>query len=250
MRIPKIHDFRMSEIKEKKSKYDYTTIEVNLSPSEYVDDLGVFENDKELHRFVVRTKFYIRHSLEYQSLITFLKKKRGMYCCGVHNNITIWDKYPIEIHHTPFVMEDLIYIVLNKRMKLNQSLRQSDIAEEIMKLHYLGLVGLYPLCATCHEYAHGETSDLFIPLDSVFGDPEEFVRIYNPYISSPMKQKFKSILDLNKGYQFIESEIPEALVRKYVLVTQKGEEMMSTKRLVSFLDTLAKGNLEELLDSV
>ena len=59
-----------------KDKDGYETAQVTLSPSEYVDDLSMFEDDpKELHKFVIRTKFLIRHSYEYTQLISFLKDK-------------------------------------------------------------------------------------------------------------------------------------------------------------------------------
>lgn len=243
MRIPSVHEYHTSKA-DKKNKYDYDTIQVDLKPSEYVDDLGQFENEKELHRFVVRLKYYVRKSLEYTTLMSFLKKKRGMYCCGIHNNITIWDKFPIEIHHTPLVMEDILYIVINKRIKLNESLKMSAIAKEVMELHYDGLVGLYPLCSTCHEMCHAEGSDVFIPLDRVFGDPEQFFYIYNEYISSTMKMKFKSILELNKGYALIRDEVPESLVRKYILVEHGDGSMYSTKGLKTMINQISTGELE------
>ena len=238
MRIPQIHDYHLSKAENKKDKYDYNKIYVDLTPSEYIDDISQFEDEKELHRFVVRTKYYIRKSLEYEQLIKFLKKFRGMYCCGVHNNITIWDKFPIEVHHTPLVMEDIIYIVINKRLKLNQTLKQSAIAKEVMRLHYLGLVGLYPLCSTCHEYVHGENNDLFIPFNVIFGDPEEFYHIYYDFISSAMKQKFQSMITMNDGYNYIQDTIPEGLIRKYIIVEQKGSEMVSTKKLYKTIQEL------------
>lgn len=234
MRIPKVHEYHI-EKSEEKQKYDYDTVYVDLKPSEYVDDLGQFENEKELHKFVVRTKYYIRKSLEYTELMKFLKKFRGMWCCGVHQNIKMWDGFPLNIHHTPLVIEDIIYIVINKRMKSNESLKQSAIGKEVMQLHYLGLIGLYPLCETCHEYAHGDTNDLFIPLDSIFGDPEAFFEIYEDFISNAMKVKFRNIQELNKGYSFIQREIPDGLIRKYVLVKTKGQEVMSTRKLYDFI---------------
>lgn len=234
MRIPKVHQYRLDK-SDVKVKYDYDTIQVDLKPSEYVDDLGLFETDKELHKFVVRTKYYIRNSLEYSSLMKFLKKYRGMWCCGVHQNITVWDKYPINIHHTPLVIEDIIYIIINKRLKSKEPMKQSAIGKEVMKLHYLGLIGLYPLCETCHEYAHGDTNDLFIPLDAVFGDPVSFFEIYNDFISSAMKVKFRNIQELNKGYAIIRNEVPDALVKKYIYVQEKGKEMVSTRALYDFI---------------
>jgi len=225
----------MEKSDNKKVSYDYDTVQIDIEPSEYVDDLGLFEDEKELHRFVVRTKYMCRHSLEYTSLMKFLKKKRGMYCCGVHNHIKTWDGFQLNIHHTPLVIEDLIYIVINKRMKQEEDLKQTSICKELMYLHYLGLVGLYPLCETCHDYAHGDTNDLFIPLDSIFGDPEAFFEIYKDFITEAVKTKFKNIKELNKGYTLIRQEIPDALTRKYIYVQQKGMEMVSTQALQSFL---------------
>ena len=139
MRIPRIHEYRLDK-SDQKQKYDYKTIQVDLKPSEYVDDLDLFEDEKELHKFVVRTKFYIRKSLEYTQLMKFLKKYRGMNCCGVHQNVKMWDGFQINIHHTPLVIEDIIYIIINKRLKQGEDLKQSSIAKEVMMLHYLGLV--------------------------------------------------------------------------------------------------------------
>lgn len=238
MRIPKVHEFHTEKISEKKQKHDYSTIQVDLKPSEYVDDLGIFEDEKALHKFVVRTKFYIRKSYEYTNLMSFLKKYRGMYCCGVHPNVKKWDGYEINIHHTPLVMEDIIYIIINKRMKLKEPLKMSAIAKEVMYLHYLGLVGLYPLCVTCHDFVHSEDNDLFIPLDAIFGDPEKFFEIYSDFISSVMKVKFRNIQELNKGYTIIRNEVPESLVRKYIYVTQAGKDTVSTKKLYQFIKDL------------
>lgn len=238
MRIPEIHTYRMEKSDQKDPKYDYKTIQVELKPSEYVDDLSLFEDEKELHKFVVRTKYFIRKSLEYSNLMKFLKKYRGMYCCGVHQNIKMWDGFQINIHHTPLVLEDIIYIVINKRMKSKEDLKMTSIAKEVMYLHYLGLVGLYPLCETCHEYAHGDTNDLFIPLDAIFGDPVAFFNIYSDFITSVMKLKFKNIQELNTGYSMIRSEIPDALVKKYIYISTKGQEMVSTKALSDFITTI------------
>lgn len=234
MRISKVNKYRLDKVEESEE------IEVDIQPSEYYDDLEAFEDKKELHRFIVRCKFYIRNSYEYKELMKFLKKMKGMYCCGIHNNITIWDKFPINIHHTPFVMEDIIYIIINKRIECKETLKMSAIAKEVMMLHYMGLIGLYPLCETCHEYAHGDTNDLFIPLDSVFGDPVTFYDIYKDFITDTLKYKFENILELNKGFRIIEKEIPKGLIKKYIYVKSKGQEMMSTKKLIDFMEEITK----------
>lgn len=234
MRIPKINKLRLDKVE------DSEEIVVDIKPNEYYDDLGLFDDEKEFHRFIVRTKYYIRNSYEYKSLMKFLKKCRGLYCCGVHNNVTIWDGFQIHIHHTPLVMEDIIYIIIKKRRDIGESLKMSAIAKEVMMLHYMGLVGLYPLCETCHEYAHGDTNDLFIPLKSIFGDPDSFYDIYKDFFTDALQNKYENIKELNKGYQIIEREIPESLIKKYIYVTIKGQEMMSMKALYTFIQEVNK----------
>lgn len=241
MRIARIHNLRENDDHDNDSdQKDYSEVVLDIKPESYHDDMEIFDDPKELHKFVVRTKFLIRHSNEYEDLMKFLKYYKGMNCCGVHNNIKSSDGFQLHIHHTPLTIEDIIYIVVNKRIKRNESLKQCEIAKEIMELHYLGLVGLYPLCETCHEYAHGDTNDLFIPLDSIYGNPVKFFEIYDEYISDAMKDKFANILELNKGYSIIERNIPDSLMRKYIYVKTKGQEVMSQKALYDFIIELNK----------
>ena len=235
MRLARITDYNPKDVT------DSEELELELSEDiQYSDDLEVFKNEKAFKQFLIRLKFYIRNSYEYKELIKFLKEYRGMDKCGVHPNVKWRDGFSIHIHHTPFTMEDICYTIITKRREENESLKMSDLAQEVMQLQYLGRVGLYPLCETCHEYAHGDTNDLFIPLDSIFGDPEKFFEIYDQFISSVMKVKFRNIQELNKGYSIIRDEIPDGLVKQYIYVTTKGRDMVSTKALYDFIVELNK----------
>lgn len=228
-----MHDFHMD--KAEKSE----TIEVNIKPILYLEDLGLFDDEKEFYRFIIRTKYYIRKSFEYNQLMKFLKKARGMNQCGVHPNIKMHDGFSINIHHTPLVLEDIVHIIIAKRQKKNESLTMAAIAREVMELHYLGLFGLYPLCETCHEYAHGDTNDLFIPLDAVYGEVTEFFEIYKEFISETIAHKFDNIKILNDGYTIIKNEIPESLMKKYIYVKTKGDQqVISTRALAAFINEL------------
>lgn len=215
-------------------------IDVDIKPIMYLEDLGIFDDAKEFYRFIIRTKYYIRHSHEYEQYIKFLKKYCGMDRCGVHPNIRMEDGFPIHAHHTPLVMEDIVHIVIAKRKERNESLTMASIAREVMELHYLELFGLYPLCETCHEYAHGDTNDLFIPLDAVHGNTDEFFVIYNEFISDAIKHKYESIKTLSEGYGIIRSEIPESLVRKYIYVRTKGDQqVVSADKLTKLMHELS-----------
>lgn len=242
MHIPRVHRFGdgdSSELSKKEtlSKKDFKTAQITLKPSEYVDDLDMFENDpKELHKFVVRTKFLIRKSGEYIWMMSFLKKYHGMYCCGVHPNVKKWDGFQIEIHHSPLTIEDIIYIIINKRLKRGESLKMGMIAKEVMYDHYIGLVGLYPLCQVCHEYVHSDNSDMFIPLDVLYGEPEDFFDVYDKYIADSLKEKFKTLQEMTKGYSIVRREIPDNLRRHLVYVdSDSSGATISKSKLMDLL---------------
>ena len=253
MRIAHVHNYHTSDSDPKKIVKS-STIEVDIKPISYLEDLGVFDDEKEFFRFIVRTKYYIRKSGSYTEFIKFLKKKRGMNRCGVHPNIRGDNGFSINIHHTPLVLEDIVHIVIAKRQKMNESLTMSAIAKEVMELHYMGLVGFYPLCETCHEYAHSDANDLFIPLNKIYGDPESFVDIYQKYLEdSPLMNKFQNILVLNKGYNLLEQVVPMSLRKKYIYVRMKSPKknddahyIVSNKKLY---DLLNSDQLNALLDS-
>ena len=119
----------------------------------------------------------------------------------------------------------------------------SDIADEVMALHYMGLVGLYPLCSTCHEYAHGEANDLFIPLDNIWGDPVAFYDIYKEYFPEQLANKFENVLELNKGYQIMQGIVPEGLIRNLIYINNVGDEdsdfqVPSNAKLIDFLNSI------------
>lgn len=246
MRIAKIHDFRLDKVEESEE------IELDLKPCEYFDDLDLFDNEKSFKQFIIRLKFYVRNSYEYKSLMVFLKDHRNMNCCGVHTNVTRDKGFAIHIHHTPFTLEDICYVILKKRKETGESLKMSDIAEEVMYIHYLGLVGLYPLCETCHEYAHSDANDLFIPMDKIYGDPESFVSIYHKFLEdTPLLTKFENIRVLNKGYTLIQECVPTGLRKKYIYVKLKGDKGEDPKFIPSnkkLYDLINSDNLSKLIN--
>lgn len=239
MRIPHVHQYRLDPTsKEKPTKEN---IRVHIEPQEYIDDIGLFEDKKEFAKWVLRMKKNIHHSYEYEELMWFLKHKHGLSHCGIHPNISVYNGFQIEIHHTPFTITDIITIVTKKRMDRNESLKMTDINREIMELHYLGVIGLYPLCQLCHPLAHAEDNELFIPLNSTFGDADKFVDIYHDYMTDTMKTKWDNIVVLNKGYSLIEQELPLSVRAKYIYIeTEDGSfsNQISTTKLTNFIRDL------------
>lgn len=230
-------------------------LELELIPAGWSFDTDIFANEKAYKQFVIQTKYYIRNSYEYKKLMKFLKDERHMDHCGVHPNVSRQQGFQIQIHHTPFTLEDILCTVIQKRQVEKESLKISDIAEEVMYLHYLGLVGLYPLCETCHEYAHSDANDLFIPLNKIYGEPEAFVDIYKKYLEdTPLLTKFDNIRILNKSYGLLEEMVPLGLRKKYIYVRLKskdGKEDDNAALIVSnqkLYDLVNSDKILELLD--
>lgn len=239
MRIPHVHKLQYESAETAPEE----TVEVHIDPQAYIDDIGLFEDKKEYVQWLIRVKRELRGSIEYEEAISFLKRKRGMSRCGIHNNLSVWNGNRIEIHHTPFVLEDIVSIVTKKHLDRNESMKMTDIMNEVIELHYLGVIGLYPLCCICHSLAHSESGDsIFIPLESVFGDPASFVDIYKPYMTDAMLTKWDNIIILNKGYTMIQNNLPLELQKKYIYVENvPGDtpvEAISTDRLAKFIRTL------------
>lgn len=234
------------------------TIRVNIQPEAYFDDIELFEDKKEYIAWMYRMKKLIRDSFEYEhELIPFLKKKTGMDHCGFHPNQKMEDGFRIELHHTPFVLEDIVDIVVRKRLANGQSMKMQEIAHEVMELHYLGLAGLYPLCMICHAIIHDPNLDpMFIPMGKVRGDPTGFAELYWPYFSDSMQTKWQNLQTLEKSYQLITQNMPIELQKKFIYIKPYEDddtEVVGTNRLIDFTNLInsphpvdGEGEVEDL----
>lgn len=214
---------------------------IELEPLEYQDDLELFEpqNKKQLAKYVIEMKYLMRKSYEYKRFIKFLKTDKNLSICGIHHNIRYDEGFSIEIHHTPFVAEDILYTVLNKRYQCGEELKMGMVIEEVMLLHWIGVIGLYPLCETCHSYAHSDDTDLFIPLENIYGDPNEFFNMYKIYMTDELKNKFETFKELNRGYSIISKNLPTGLIKKYIYINSE-HNMISATKLAGFINETSK----------
>jgi hypothetical protein len=164
---------------------DYDTEEYDLT------------NPKDFERFIKDVKSEVRGSFEYRELIRYLREYGGMDRSGLNPNISNSDgsKVKIEIHHTPFVLEDIVKIVYEKRRFYHEDISVQMIAKEVMECHYKCLVGLYPLTATEHELVHN--GYLFIPPSNVFGNYKRFMETYSSFIEDEDKETIEEI----EGYE-------------------------------------------------
>ena len=123
----------------------------------------------------------------------------------------------IEIHHEPFDLYTLTAIVLAKQETELGYINELSVADEVMRLHYQGLVGLIPLSITPHELVH--TGKLAIPLNCVYGRFVEFVRTYFDYIDDIYVSMLNETIELTKKLTIGDSSI---LTVRYIYTNVDG----------------------------
>lgn len=180
-----------------------------------------FKNNKERYRYCVMIKQMIRRSPEYRQYISFLKKYMHMDKCVVFNNLKSDPnkRYSIELHHTPFTLEEIVNVVISKRQELGESLNPFYVAEEVMELHYDDKVGLINLSKTAHELA--EKGRIFIPLQWIYQRYDLFVNEYEMYIDNTLKSKIEMIIQMSQQCDKIVSDVMDT---EFVYVDIDGFE--------------------------
>jgi hypothetical protein len=193
--------------------------EDSLEPIEF-DPAFDFDNPKELRRAMNEYKKTVRGSFEYKTrLIPFLKVHRGMNKSMFFKGIEdVADKkFSIEIHHTPFTLEDIVYAVARKRQEMGESLDALEVAHEVMYLHFTGQVGLVPLDKTTHSLIHSENApEVFVPLQFI-DDPWDFHAFYKEYkkwIPDSTRENYEYLQDLSVRYEKFEDIIPNYMKPK------------------------------------
>lgn len=212
MRAPKIENYSNTR--------KYETVEVKGFGQ--CSNSVVLMNEKDKVKFIKKCEMVIRSSSEYREYVKYLKEYIDMTQCSFFTNINseASNKIKIEIHHEPFSLFDITNIVVNKAIMNGDDLNYFMIAEEVMKLHYQGRVGLIPLSLTVHELFHN--GKIFIPLQSVRGDFLSFVEEYEDYIPSDYIEILVSKIKASKeikdaGYQDL-----TILNKKYVYLEVDG----------------------------
>jgi hypothetical protein len=111
----------------------------------------------------------------------------------------------IEIHHIPFTMYDIVATVLRKYEEEEIPIDPYAIAEEVVALHYKGMVSLVPLSTTVHELYH--RGDVFIPLQYV---DKGFVLFYQAYKPDGTKDdNYPLQYPVDTGFWIVPSDDPE-----------------------------------------
>ena len=211
---------------------DTSTIDVNRKeifdqdiPELEFDYFSDFENPKSLDKFVKKVEKVIRGSFEYRRFVEAYRTIFTVENCAFFNNIKVSEKTArLELHHYPFSLYDLVSIEIKKQSALYMNkVHPFLIAEEVMRIHFTGIVGIVPLSKTVHELAHA--GEIFINLKLVKTDYETYVKSNSNYIDEELLDKIKQLDIMSQGDIIIKQD---SLKRKVTILDNKEESLSLT----------------------
>lgn len=166
------------------NKFEINTnniIKIDMLPEFNIQDYD-FNDSKDTNSYIEDVKKIVRGSFEYRAMIRYLRENMNMNRSAFFTNVdaSIMHKVKIEIHHDPFDLHSICYIIFKRRKANGESLDIEATAKEVMYVHYKKMVGLIPLTQTEHELVGN--GYMFIPTTRVFGLYNKFVELYEPYM--------------------------------------------------------------------
>ena len=217
MRIPKIE----SQNKNVKTKIIHLS---DIEPLEYSTE--IVDRDK----FIKRIERIVRQSYEYRELINFLKEEMDFDHCLLLSNLDI-HSVKIELHHDPLRLYDVVDTIVRKHEKLyGDNISIFDISNEVMEIHYKGLIPLVPITETVHELVHA--GEVFIPIQLIsqggFGNWRSFCSEYRTYMSPDLVKRLRDYINMSD--KVINDYSVPILERRYTYLKVDG---MSLPRRIS-----------------
>jgi hypothetical protein len=162
-------------------------------------------DDKKMKALLSSIKKQVRGSEEYANYIGFLKNDLGLDHCAVLGNIEK-DDATLEFHHYPFTIHDIIYLNVSRNILLNKKFNSFSVAQDVLKDHYNNIIGVVPLSLTVHQLAHA--GQVFISLNSVYGDLNAFMDKYSFAMTDEMIDKFNMLVDYTeKNIPYSENDV-------------------------------------------
>lgn len=188
MRVPKVEHFSNGS----------DIVRVHYDKPIMIPRIPLITNDVQKSKLTKTIEKYIRQSMEYGDLIKYLRENIDMTSCQFFHNVNgNKKKGQIEIHHAPFDLYTITSIIMEKHEKEYGFIDELMVAQEVMKLHYVGLVGLIPLSVTAHELVHA--GKLIVPLNCVYGRFVQFVKDYFDYIDPSYLAMLNEQIELTKN---------------------------------------------------
>lgn len=218
-------------------------IKLEELPAYEIQDYDIFD-DKDFRKYVNDVKKCVRNSLEYRQYIQYLRNYMNLNECSFFQNVNNMDtsKIKIEIHHSPYTLEDIVTTVFNKRVFYGEPIDVEDVAKEVMYIHYFLMVGLIPLSETVHELVHNQY--LFIPTNTVVGNYKEFEEIYGNWINDETKEKIKACEDRTLIYN---AEVDKALLeQKFIPVELHDDTGLYQIPTMESMENIMNKKIEEI----
>lgn len=195
MRVPKDIPSRQVDVKQ-----------IHVDKPIVIPRLPLVTNDKQRVKLIKTIESYCRASMEYGDLIQYLRKYVNMDQCTFLDNFkTGKKKGMVELHHAPYTLFSLVDIVMRKQEDQLGYIDEFLVAEEVMRLHYTGLVGLIPLSVTVHQLVHD--GQMHIPLWCIYGRFVEFTKKYYDWIPDEILSALNEEIQLSRRFR----NDPEAL---------------------------------------
>ncbi len=165
-----------------------------------------YTSPRDREKYIKTCEIIIRKSLEYKEYIKFLRDNLDMNKCLILSNIRNGNgkRYRIELHHEPFTLFDIVETVITKRLENGEPIDALKVADEVMDLHYSGMIGFVPLTITMHQLVHN--GRIFIPLQYIYHKYDEFFKEYEPYMNSTLIEKIEAKVNLSLHTQDIVSD--------------------------------------------
>lgn len=210
MRIPLIEPYKETSPEET----------IILPKQEYDRPVLLITTDKDKAKYIKYIEKLVRSSYEYKEYIKYLTEICEMNFCSVFESISKENikKLKIEIHHEPFTLYDIVNIVLRRFINKNRDINEYDIADEILQLHFRGMVGLIPVSYTVHQLIH--VGKIFIPLQYLDEGFMKFYEFYKREISeSELEALLLKKLSLSKTFNFKSNSV---LHKKYIYINNEG----------------------------
>lgn len=217
-------------------------------PDYSIQDYDIFD-EKDYPKYIQDIEKIVRASMEYREFINYLRTYMNMNKCSFFKDVSNIDtfKIKIEIHHHPFTLYDIVVTIFNKRAFYNESLEVEMVAKEAMYVHYFLMIGLIPLAETVHELVHEQL--LFIPLDKVMGNYEEFKETYKEFVPEECLDKLKYLDEQTRIYN--EEANLDILKQNIISVHIPHEDGLGTYKLPDMdkLSNLMSTRITQLKES-
>lgn len=174
-----------------------------IEPLFYAKDS--FKDDGEKIKYIKKVEGVVRSSQEYKDLMKYIRQDLQVNNCTVLTKLGS-SSVSVEIHHAPFTLFDITEAIINKRLNENLVFTSLNLAEEILILHYEGLVGLTPLSTTMHELVH--SGGMFVNPANVIGNVTEFKNRYEKHFSEEAVEKYVKFMSFNiKDYTTVAESV-------------------------------------------